>query len=775
MDRAAPAPQRTPVLDELLERLRRRLVRAVWLFGTGRALAAAACWLAVSFVLDRWLDLPGGIRVAHAVLLAALPIYVLWRELWGRLRRVPDRAGLALLVERAHPDLHELLVSAVQLNEGRGDARDETLVGALLAAAERRAASLNPREVVDPRGPRRTFATGAGASVLAAGLLFAAGDLARVFFLRMGGGGPAWPQRTHLSIHVPDAGGAIGVEDAGDRLLVRVARGGDVGVVVHAEGVVPDEVILHFESGQRLVLAATGGGTFRTLLRSRQADCAFHVTGGDDTDGKPRVDVRVLQPPDVTAVAVRITPPAYTGLPERLERDRDVEVLEGSRVTVHMLSDPPEAEGAVRLLPADRLIALERRPFPHDAPEGEADAGTVEGAAFDLEVRESLRYRFEIRDETGLANPDPGLLGIAAVGDRPPQIEFLAPARAEVSTVVGGSLPLRVLAWDDFGLEELALSVELPGAEEGAEHNLPLDWTSPPAGSSDETASRGAVRAFASRRIEISDLGGDEPAGEGQLFGLRLFAVDNRRPDPQRGVSLPVRLRVVSAEEFLRRIQDRLARTRTSVGGLLELASEKHRSTLELVAAIESDQPDAVGEADGARTVLSGQRRLAGDARAVSRELAAVAEELLYSRLDDRSGPILEALDAASAHHANRSFHPGPWTELARRVAAGELGTAVFASKLVEVVGASLEIGEGHATAAIEALRSASNATDLATVHAALLAASDSQAAGIAATERLLEMLAEWDNFQSVLSLTRDILNRQKNLLERTRQYAKEN
>jgi hypothetical protein len=40
--------------------------------------------------------------------------------------------------------------------------------------------------------------------------------------------------------------------------------------------------------------------------------------------------------------------------------------------------------------------------------------------------------------------------------------------------------------------------------------------------------------------------------------------------------------------------------------------------------------------------------------------------------------------------------------------------------------------------------------------------------------EKLLEMLAEWDNYQSILSLTRDILNGQKNLSERTREYAKE-
>jgi hypothetical protein len=35
-------------------------------------------------------------------------------------------------------------------------------------------------------------------------------------------------------------------------------------------------------------------------------------------------------------------------------------------------------------------------------------------------------------------------------------------------------------------------------------------------------------------------------------------------------------------------------------------------------------------------------------------------------------------------------------------------------------------------------------------------------------------MLAEWDNYQSVLSLTHDILNGQKNLKERTKVFAKD-
>ena len=49
------------------------------------------------------------------------------------------------------------------------------------------------------------------------------------------------------------------------------------------------------------------------------------------------------------------------------------------------------------------------------------------------------------------------------------------------------------------------------------------------------------------------------------------------------------------------------------------------------------------------------------------------------------------------------------------------------------------------------------------------------QARTLTEIESLLERLSEWENFQSILTLTRDILNRQKNLTERTRQFAKDN
>ena len=94
--------------------------------------------------------------------------------------------------------------------------------------------------------------------------------------------------------------------------------------------------------------------------------------------------------------------------------------------------------------------------------------------------------------------------------------------------------------------------------------------------------------------------------------------------------------------------------------------------------------------------------------------------------------------------------------------------------KLVEVLGVAMQASEEHSLAATEALQLAIDAGSIEEVHEALGVAEEAQRNTLASIETLLERLAEWDNFQSVLALTKDILNRQKNLLERTRLYEKD-
>lgn len=773
---------RTPTLERLLAGVRARLTRQVWLHGTGSLLVVASAWLLFAFVADWALHVPAGVRWLHLAGLIGLPAFVVWRELWKHLSRRPDRAGLAVLVERAHPELNELLVSAVQLQQ-EPDGSPE-LVGEVLAAAERSANGLNLAGVFDTRPGRRRFGAGAAlASVLLALALFNP-IYSGIFLRRLVGDDVAWPQLTELTVSIPNLEERSQIEITPERIDIKVARGTDVPVLVHAAGRVPSEVALHFAGGHEVLLGTSGGGQFRTLLRSLQEDVEFHVTGGDDRDGLPRVSIQVLEPPDVTGLAISIEPPSYAGLPTRVEFDHDVEVLAGTRLRIAMLPDPPEAFGSVRILPADRLIELTPMSFPAADPLSDGAGESVEmarvGLGFEWLAESSLRFRFELQDSSGLSNPDPGLFAVQVVADRAPEVQVVSPARLEIDTVPDGALALRARVDDDFGVQGLVWTSRLAsGEDDPAVHPLAFELLARPEGPSTRSV-------IAAERVSVRSLLPPDRQPEGELVLLSVRAQDNR-PDapadalndpsgehPSIGIAPSLRVRIVSEDEFLRRLQDRLSRLRIQVAELEELQRQKSARTSELIASLEGDGPELGRTSSHLNSALTGQRRVGGDAEAITRELTAILESVVYARLEEQGDSVLEDLDARLRSRSSRTFEAEPWIGLTRAWSSGELSAPGLYGQLISILELSLTISGEDAPAATSALAEAGEALDLSAIHGRLLEASRAQDVARGHMEELLGRLAEWDNFQSILSLTRDILNRQKSLRDRTREYARD-
>ncbi|MBM3991663.1 MAG: hypothetical protein FJ298_11730, partial [Planctomycetes bacterium] len=254
----------TPALAALLARVRRRLVAQIWLHGMGGMLVAVSAWLAFAFFADWALHVPRAVRWLHFAVLVALPIALLWREVLRHLRRVPDAAGLAVLVERAHPALHELLVTAVQIQARDTTDVDPTLRARILRDADLRARALDVRGVLVER-PQALRAL-AGFTALALALLGAlsGGETTRIFLQRLMGRDVPWPQRTTLELIVADPARSGEFLRSEDELEVRVARGMDLPIAIHAKGELPLEVVLHFKNGADAVLASASDGEFRT-------------------------------------------------------------------------------------------------------------------------------------------------------------------------------------------------------------------------------------------------------------------------------------------------------------------------------------------------------------------------------------------------------------------------------------------------------------------------------------------------------------------------------
>ena len=778
----APLPQ-TPKVERLLGQLRSALRSSVMGHGFGTCCLVLTAWLLFAFLADWGLRVPSPIRIGHGLILLALAGYFFWRSLLRPLWAIPKRHGLAQLFERSQPELDEVLSSSIQFQSNAG-LGNPILIQRVLQRAEQAADSLDSSMVLDRKPMLQRLLKG----LAAAGLLALAGVLqpmhTEIFFNRMFGGEMNWPRRTRLSLDLPGLNPVAEELDEAQtpgRLRLRVARGTDIPVLIRAEGQVPDQVQLHFEGGRSLELKRTGQNVFRTMLSSVQEDISFYATGGDDLEGRPRVEVVVLQPPDIQSIAVHIQPPAYTGEPELIVLNSDVQVLSGSRVRVHASTFPEDARGRARILPQDELVELQRGALPKLASAPEAVAGEAEeappkqGLFFDYLAQESASYQLLLEDKSGLTNPDPGLFQIKVIEDEAPEILVISPARSELEIVLGGVIPLRARFRDDFGVEAASWRIRpaqadaLESTYTGGEFSL----RQLPRG---DTSLGDARLVIGSSILEVLSIGTPEaPVALDQRYVIELLASDTREPNANSTQSLPIRARVVTPESLIRRMQERLAQAGREARKLSALQTEKRRRVEELVETFEGlsdgELKDA-GEGAALAAALAGQRRVLGDAQALSRSLARVAEDILFARLDASADPLLNFHLSQLKDTGDVGFQSEPWRAMAAGALANELGPEGFARNLVLLVDLALSISDEEVQQASLALDQAERALELGARIDALARASELQTAALGKMEHLLEKLAEWDNFQNVLALMRDILNRQKNLLERTEQYA---
>ncbi len=264
---------------------------------------------------------------------------------------------------------------------------------------------------------------------------------------------------------------------------------------------------------------------------------------------------------------------------------------------------------------------------------------------------------------------------------------------------------------------------------------------------------------------------------EGDAFEIELQACDSRPRladgaiDPAAVGSAPsLRVRIVSDDEFLRRLQDRLAKVRAQVTDLDLLQRQRSARTSEVLAALESDAI-ALNAAE-LSNLLTGQRRVQGDAEALTREFASVFEGVLYARIDEQGAAFLEALDTGLAQATVKGFPLATWQNLVGLMRAGRLTPQGLSGQLAHLFELALSVSSEDSARAVDALDSAARELETSEVHAALTLAKEQQETARRHLAELLDRLAEWDNFQSILSLTRDILNRQKSLLDSTKQMS---
>jgi hypothetical protein len=239
-----------------------------------------------------------------------------------------------------------------------------------------------------------------------------------------------------------------------------------------------------------------------------------------DRPGEPPASVDQAQPARIDAVELRITPPAYTDLPEQRWQRLDGELAAGSAL-----------QWSLRLSGRPSAVAL----VFHDGQRLDLQAGadglwqagrTLDGDTY---------YRVETAEGLRLEGPEPADAGpwrLRVIEDQPPQLKLIEPERTlSIAEPDQRRWTLRLEASDDYALGPAELQITLAqGSGEQitvSEQRLRLDG-------------QGDARQRVYRReLDLGALG----FVEGSDLILRASVSDRAQPRPQTSVSASYILR----------------------------------------------------------------------------------------------------------------------------------------------------------------------------------------------------------------------------------------
>ncbi len=407
-------------------------------------------------ILARWLTLLWSAGIAMG--LALLGVYWLWG--WHapqaamavvlvtlaavlaavcRSRRLePDWTAVAQTIERDHPEIKALLLTAIeQQPQGPGGQWGYLQKGVFKEALVHATCHDWTRSI-----PRRKLIL-AELSWVAACLVFAAllfqwlPALSRL---------PRNPQAMfsksgyHVTVHPGDTS---------------VESGTTVVVVTRFEAEVPADVRLVFagqdQSPRELILNKNlNDPVFGGLIPDVTTDTVYHVAYANQRSRDYRL--QVYEHPALTRMDARIVYPAYTGLPEKELKDtRQVTVVEGSDVELTFLLNKSVA--------AAQLVSASGESTPLTSGEQPNVVTTSLNAA------ETQRFQLQLVDAQGLKNELPARVTLEVFKNHPPELKPLFPNRDVVASPLE-ELTLNAEVSDDFALIDYGVTYTLAGMPE---------------------------------------------------------------------------------------------------------------------------------------------------------------------------------------------------------------------------------------------------------------------------------------------------------------------
>ena len=679
--------------------------------GTARFFLAAAAFVAVTFLADWMLVLPVYLRLGLLVLGAGLLLYTLARRVIVPLGVPISDDDLALLVERNYPELNDRLISAIQLSRSAPPDASPELVSALVADAEAAVRTVDVKRVIVGRHVGRVALGAAAALAVLAGLAALFPVHAAIYTKRLVGGSVKWPQRTHLEVvDFPD----------GRRV---VARNEDLTIAVAYRGKRPSRAYVEyrFATGERgrERMSELGPDRFQYTFTRVSEPFTFTVEGGDDTTDPHRVEV--VTPPSLDVVRLWYDYPKYM---RRAPTPPDQPEPAGNIVVPLHTAVRFEAVANEDLASATLQLGIGEKQRSIDLPVTPVSDGRPRMIAGTFAVTDAVsEYAFLLKARNGLPNRDPIRFAIKGVEDRPPDILVREPLGDEFVTEVCAR-PLEIEVRDDHGVARIALEVRT--VSQHADRTK--DWTTVDYTREQNSRDYGEPDIRSEHVLDVATLG----LQAGDHVELRFRAEDYKDVGGANvRTSKVYKLSIVSAVQLEKELQDAIEKIKT------QLKNQKARQEgfwtrtgrlLNSYGRGEALAPEQQGEV---RQSGLDQNDVTSKLDGLRKEIRHVQRRGVYNKIFNESAA--QKLQGAIDELAGLVGEPG--RDGLSRLAAAKLDQA-----------ARLRTGQERAAAFREA--------------------QGQQSAVASGIQRALEYLDKWSSYQEVIRITREIMERQKGVVD---------
>ncbi len=352
-----------------------------------------------------------------------------------RRQRRTEVLQIARRVEAHHPELHQLLLTAVEVEPDRRTGQ----LGYLQKRVIREALDQDRRRPWNQRDNERYFF--AQSFHLFAQLAFAAVALGLLLSSRPWS--PDGASRSSYRVLVEPGNAEM---ERGSSLVV---------TATFREEEAPAEATLVLlpsaQAPRRIPLSRNlADPVFGTSLLSVDSDTLYSIEFGEESSEQYRLSV--FDFPDLEQANAVVEPPGYTGLPDREIADtRRITAPEGSLLTCQLVLNKADIRGTLTREDGTE-VPLHR------------DESSPSALEFSATLEEDLSYRLDLVDSEGRRNKSPIELTVKVVGNRTPEMRLTSPYEDSRFS------PIEEVAFegeisDDYGLVDYGLAYSI-GSEE---------------------------------------------------------------------------------------------------------------------------------------------------------------------------------------------------------------------------------------------------------------------------------------------------------------------